>query len=1067
MGPKTLNRAIRNLAACPFLVVACAVFSEAALLRNILVKVTQPDGAVLDCLASGDEFYNWLHDKDGYTIIRNSANGYYVYAKKVGGDLLPTMFIAGQATSSQLELAGIIKHLLHDPKSAKIPKIKPQSGSVVNAPPTGTINNLVVFIRFAGEAEFTQTAVDTFKNMFNAGAASANSLKNYFAEASYGQLAIESTFYPNSVPAVFSYLDAYGRSYYQPYDETSNPDGYQNESARTLREHTLLKNAVDSMSSEVPAGLDVDADADGTVDNVCFIVTGGPTAWSTLLWPHKWDLYSFYVAINGKRVWTYNFQLETTMEVGILCHEMFHSIGAPDLYHDLNGSYANLEPVWAWDLMEWNLEPPEHMGAYMKYKYGQWIPFLPEITTSGTYTLSPLTSATGNCYKIRSPASSTQYFIVEYRKKVGTFEGNLYNEGLLVYRINTAAHGNFSGPPDEVYIYRPDGTLSQNGSPWYAPFSADQERTEINDGTNPSCFLAGGTPGALSISNVGHMGSTISFEVTIHTIMVTSPNGGDVWSAGSAATVTWMSTGTMASVDVELSTNGGSSWTTLADNTANDGTEEITVPAVSSSNCLIRVAEGTGGHPSDVSDAAFSIVMIPSSLTVTSPNGGETWAAGSTHDVTWTQTGLTGSVTIDLYKGGINQETLGTAAATAGTFSWAINPGQAIGTDYRVSIKQGAVSDESDADFTIGAAAEIKVDFLATWDGYGVYYRNSETGSWVRIEPTPAAQVTAGDLDGDGTDDLMGIWPGDPGVWVKFSTTHSWAMLDSIKPEWIGVGDMNGDGRKDLVCTWTGYGVYYRNSMTGSWVRIEPTPASQVTAGDLDGDGTDDLMGIWPGDPGVWVKFSTTRSWAMLDSIKPEWIAAGDMNGDGREDLVATWAGYGVYYRNSKTGLWVRIEPTPATQITAGDLDGDSKAELIGIWAGDPGIWVKYSKTSSWAMLDPLKAKWIGTGKMRPEPGPSGLMGGEPGIVLEAKQAGREASYRTILGLERFEDLSSTGPGGRDFKPAVEKYAPGARVKDPRWQRQMKPGPGESGFRPLLEESRQGRGQSQISKIKK
>jgi hypothetical protein len=267
-----------------------------------------------------------------------------------------------------------------------------------------------------------------------------------------------------------------------------------------------------------------------------------------------------------------------------------------------------------------------------------------------------------------------------------------------------------------------------------------------------------------------------------------------------------------------------------------------------------------------------------------------------------------------------------------------------------------------------------------------------------------------------------------------------------------------GLGKVDFLATWDGYGVYYRNSETGSWVRIEPTPAAQVTAGDLDGDGTDDLMGIWPGDPGVWVKFSTTRSWAMLDSIKPEWIAAGDMNGDGREDLVATWAGYGVYYRNSKTGLWVRIEPTPATQITAGDLDGDSKAELIGIWAGDPGIWVKYSKTSSWAMLDPLKAKWIGTGKMRPEPGPSGLMGGEPGIVLEAKQAGREASYRTILGLERFEDLSSTGPGGRDFKPAVEKYAPGARMKDPRWQRQMKPGPGEAGFRWLEQKSSNLRG---------
>jgi hypothetical protein len=159
-------------------------------------------------------------------------------------------------------------------------------------------------------------------------------------------------------------------------------------------------------------------------------------------------------------------------------------VGAPDLYHY---SYDELSPVYEWDIMERDLNPPQHMGAYMKYRYGGWISSIPEITSDGTYDLNPLISATNNCYKIASPYSSAEYFMVEYRRKSGTFENSLPGEGLLVYRINTRKDGmgNDEGPPDEVYIYRPDGTTTVNGSPSSANFSTDADRTAINDTTNP------------------------------------------------------------------------------------------------------------------------------------------------------------------------------------------------------------------------------------------------------------------------------------------------------------------------------------------------------------------------------------------------------------------------------------------------------------------------------------------------------------------------------------------------------------------------------------------------------
>ncbi|MBP1659367.1 MAG: peptidase gingipain, partial [Candidatus Aminicenantes bacterium] len=192
-------------------------------------------------------------------------------------------------------------------------------------------------------------------------------------------------------------------------------------------------------------------------------------------------------------------------------------------------------------------------------------------------------------------------------------------------------------------------------------------------------------------------------------------------------------------------------------------------------------------------DFTATAVVIPT-VTVTSPNGGETWRTGTTQDITWTQTDMTGNVAVDLYNGGVYQKTLGTVAATAGTFPWAISPSEAVATDYRILIWQGGTSDLSDGDFAIVPAR--KDDLVGTWDGQGVYYRDSDTGTWVAMA-SPATMITTGDIDADGTDDLIGIWPSQGGVWIKYYATGEWVNLSSTAV-YITTGDMNGDGRDDL-----------------------------------------------------------------------------------------------------------------------------------------------------------------------------------------------------------------------------------------------------------------------------
>jgi len=332
--------------------------------------------------------------------------------------------------------------------------------------------------------------------------------------------------------------------------------------------------------------------------------------------------------------------------------------------------------------------------------------------------------------------------------------------------------------------------------------------------------------------------------------------------------------------------------------------------------------------------------------------------------------------------------------------------------------------------FSLPVPSITSVDFLGTWDGQGVYYRNSITAAWVKMA-SPATLITAGDLGGDGVDDLIGIWPSQGGVWVKSSTNGAWTKL-STTAEHIASGDMNGDGRVDFLGTWDGQGVYYRNSLSGVWVKMA-SPATLITAGDLDSDGIDDLIGIWPTQGGVWVKYSKTGAWSKLSSTAKD-IAAGDMNGDGRDDLLATWDGQGVYYRNSMNGAWVKMA-SPADQVTCGDLDADGKSDLIGNWPTQGGVWVKYSETGSWAKLS-SSAGDIAAGKMR-----AGTGGSMPAQALFGPLGGYAQGPESLI---QYQDISSEGPGGLHFAYQTEELL----IPQEHESEMMRiPGPGELGFR--------------------
>ncbi len=558
--------------------VLATVSLQAAFLRNVPQTLTQPDGTVVHLFATGDEYYNRLHDARGFTVVRDPETGYLVYAMKVEGRLVPTAFVVGRFDPAA---AGLEPDQMPDAWTLPSPEEEFPRGprratasalGLANAPAYSAINNIVIFISFADEPTPSFASADSYNAWFNSTAAGATSMQRYFTEASYNQLVVSSTFVPPlSGPTVASYKDSQPRGYYKPYSASANPIGYQ-DAERAAREWSLLQSAVEWAAPQVPAGLNVDMNNDGFVDSVVFVVSGTASNgdWGNLLWPHSWsilDSVHYPATINGHQVYDYNFQLDGDLGgSSVLCHEMSHLLGAPDLYHYSSCSSAkNIDPVGSWDLMDANTEPPQHSTAYVKSRYLGFMAACPVVTPPATVTLNPLASASSanTCARIASPNSTTEYFVAEYRRQTGVFDNSIPASGLLVYRIDTAAdgQGNSCGPPDEEYIYRPGGTTSLNGTISLAAFSAGSGRTAINDTTNPSSFLSSGFPGGLSIHDVGSAGDTITFSVDAVApcsqpgpfTLSTPANGSDLGTA-TAATLTWGASAGATSYDVYFGT---------------------------------------------------------------------------------------------------------------------------------------------------------------------------------------------------------------------------------------------------------------------------------------------------------------------------------------------------------------------------------------------------------------------------------------------------------------------------------------------------------------------------------
>ena len=182
---------------------------------------------------------------------------------------------------------------------------------------------------------------------------------------------------------------------------------------------------------------------------------------------------------------------------------------------------------------------------------------------------------------------------------------------------------------------------------------------------------------------------------------LTSPNGGEQWAAGSQHPITWLSGDKAGANKIVYSTDKGATWKEIVFSTPDDESYLWTVPNDISSTVWVRVAErDSTGY--DRSDSVFSIVPA-ATVTVVSPNGGESWLVGTAHTIKWTTTGTVGPVLIAYsIDNGLNWTRIAGEAPNTGSYTWVV-PNKPS-TKCKVRVRDAAAylpSDATNGTFTI------------------------------------------------------------------------------------------------------------------------------------------------------------------------------------------------------------------------------------------------------------------------------------------------------------------------------------------------------------------------------
>jgi len=424
------------------------------------IALRQPDGAAIQLHIRGDEFCHWFEDERGYAVVRDREA--YVYARAdADGRMVPTALRVGRHDP---ESAGLKIGLRPSPgirrgtsPAARLParEISVADAATPEIPASsimaaGVVRNLVILCKFKDHDLATKTRTSNdFDVIFNRVGgdptlAPSGSVRDYFTEASYGVIDLQST--------VLAWVTL-------PSNEAYYADGQDGLGSYPKNSQRMVEDALNLVDPVVDFG-QFDANNDGYVDAIDIIHSGygaetggGGGNW---IWSHQWSLWALPRRkwtsqdrnASGGKVNVYDYHTEAALwgtsgtaitRIGVICHETGHFLGLPDLYDTDGssegvGSYCLMANAWGFDFTQ---RHPPHPSAWCKIELG-WV--TPTVIGPGTYA-APQVESNTSIFKISTGYPAGEYLLIENRQPVG-FESDMPQGGLAIWHIDEAKSDN-------------------------------------------------------------------------------------------------------------------------------------------------------------------------------------------------------------------------------------------------------------------------------------------------------------------------------------------------------------------------------------------------------------------------------------------------------------------------------------------------------------------------------------------------------------------------------------------------------------------------------------------------
>lgn len=616
--------------------------------EGLKTRWTQPNGEVVQLRVFGDEYYARTETPEGYTVIRDGQTYYYAAVSADGASLLPTTIPADDAApadlAQHLELSRAAisaikksKHTKYDSDRAKawnerVKAVRSVRDGVDDgtmskaaakakaAPLIGRKRGLTILVQFPNDPATAGADPITFpvgrSKMVNycnlAGYnedGNAGSVRDYFHDQSLGKLT-----YTQTVTQIVTLPKP--RNYYNFADYPTNRQ-FNGDAGPTL-----LRDALKELVKAKFDFSDLTVDVNGRVlaTNIFF---AGPTSgeWSQGLWPHMSGIAPYNVGTVADPIYISLYQItnidDSSPVIGTFCHENGHLIlGYPDLYdYDSPSEGAGAHCLMGSGNHNGGGRIPQPINAYFKDIAG-W-GNVTDLTTADFATVNLPT--TGNrAYRFRKPGVPSEYFIVENRGRGDKWANASPDKGIAIWHVDETVSGNNDEDmtPEahyQVSLEQADGLfdLEAGNNRGDGADLFDIDTPFFNDTTLPDADWWDGTPSGIKVQVL--TGGTSNIRVLFgsvppDTIILDSPNGGEVIYPASKCPITWRGNIT-GKVRIDLF-KAGVIHSVISANEDNDGNFIWQVPAAlaKGDDYTVRVKSLTNPVPAvDISAATFVV----------------------------------------------------------------------------------------------------------------------------------------------------------------------------------------------------------------------------------------------------------------------------------------------------------------------------------------------------------------------------------------------------------------------------------------------------------------------------